>query len=476
MKNEKIGLMLFSVALGTFMSALDSSVVNIAIPVIKSYFDVPLATVEWVIAAYLMVVSSILLFFGRLSDLYGQKRVYITGFAIFTIGSALCGLSKSAEMLIALRVLQAIGAGMMFSTNSAIITQHVPAKNRGKALSVTAIAVAVALSTGPVLGGTLAGTLGWQSIFYINVPIGIIGIFLAVKFIPSDKKAPAAPLDIPGSVLIFAALFFILLPLDQLNEGMNRYLVAAMLISGVILAVIFVQYEKKTKYPMLNLKLFNNRVFSASLSAALFSYMAQYIMIFLIPFYLQTVRLFTPAMSGLLYIPMPLAVLIVAPAAGYISDRFDTRFISSAGVGIMAIGLFLLSYLNVSTPIWYIIMCMIITGIGFGMFQTPNNSAIMNHVPVVNRGIASGMLATARNIGMVTGVGISGALFSFFSNRANVLYTNEGLLQELVTQYSFIYALRITFIAASIIALIAAVASLTKGKVKTAKMLESQPD
>lgn len=474
MKNTKIGLMLFSVALGTFMSALDSSVVNIAIPVIKSYFDVPLATVEWIITAYLMVVSSILLFFGRLSDIYGQKRVYITGFAIFTVGSALCGLSTSAEMLIALRVLQSLGAGMMFSTSSAIITQNVPAKNRGKAFGVISIAVAVALSTGPVLGGTLAGTLGWQSIFYINVPVGIIGIILATKFIPSDKKVPSASLDIPGSVLIFVALFLILLPLNQLNEGTSHYLIAAMLVLGVILAVVFIHYEKKAKYPILNLKLFSNRVFSASLSAALFSYMAQSIMVFLVPFYLQTIRLFSPAMSGLLYIPMPLAILIVSPVAGYISDRFDTRYISSAGVGVMAVGLFILSYLNTTTPLWYIVMGMIITGLGFGMFQTPNNSAVMNHVPMANRGVASGMLATARNMGMATGVGISGALFSFFSSRASTQYLNQGLSDTIINQSSFIYALHITFMVASIIALVAVVASLTKGKVKTAGMLEMQ--
>ncbi|MDD5016702.1 MAG: MFS transporter [Eubacteriales bacterium] len=469
---KKTGMMLFAVALGTFMSALDASVVNIAVPVIKEHFGVTLATVQWVITAYLIVVSSLLLFFGRLSDLYGQKRVYLAGFAVFTAGSALCAFSASVEMLIVLRVVQALGAGMMFSTGSAIITHNVPAKNRGKAFSVTAIAVAVALSTGPVLGGALTDALGWQSIFYINIPVGAVGIFLAAKFIPADRKEPSAPIDIPGSVMIFGALFLILLPLDQLNEGMDTYLIIAMFVSGVILAALFIRHQKRTRYPLLNLSLFRSRVFSASLLAAVLAYMAQYIMVFLAPFYLQTIRLYAPSAAGLLYIPMPLATLAVAPLAGIIADKSDTRFISSAGVGVMAVGLLLLSFLDVSTPLWYIIAAMAVTGMGFGMFQTPNNSAIMSSIPADFRGVASGMLSTARNIGMVLGVGVSGAVFSFFSARAAESLAQQGIAGTAAEKGAFVSGLHITFIVACVVALASTAASLTKGKVKTPGMIE----
>lgn len=463
MKN-KTGLMLFSVALGTFMSALDASVVNIAAPVIRDYFGVSLGTVQWVITAYLIVVSSELLFFGRLSDIYGQKRIYLAGFILFTVGSALCGLSDSAGMLIAFRVFQAVGAGMMFSTNSAIITHNVEEGKRGRAFSVNVMAVAIALSAGPVLGGALTGVLGWQSIFYINVPVGVIGTVMAVKFIPADGRKRSAPLDIPGGALIFAALFLILLPLDRLSAGIDIYIAAAMLLGGGLLIAVFLWHEKRASEPLLPMGLFRIRVLSASLAAAMLNYTAQNIMIFLVPFYLQSLRLFSPAKAGLLYIPMPLTMLLVAPAAGYVADRFDTRVFSSAGMAVMAAGLFMLSFLGAATPLWYIVISMIITGLGCGLFQTPNNSAIMNSAPAASRGVASGMLATARNIGMVIGTGLSGALFSVFSGLAG----SAGAPLDGAGAASFTNGLHMTFVIASIVALAAMAASLTKGRVKPA--------
>lgn len=473
-KKRKTLFMLLSLGLGTFMSALDSSVVNVAVPVIQKHFNVSMGEVQWVITAYLLVISSILLFFGRLSDIFGHKKLYLTGFVIFTIGSGLCSLSTTIGMLIACRVFQALGAGMMFSTNSAIVTHHVEPKNRGKAFAVISVAVAAALSTGPVLGGALAGSLGWQSIFYINLPIGLIGIFLAVKNIPAESIKKRVPLDIPGSIMVFAALFLILMPLDQIATGLNPFFFWGMLLSGIALIAVFIRYEKHIKHPMLNFDLFKNRVFSAGLGAATLNYMAQFIMAFLSPFYLQTVRMLSPAMTGLLYIPMPLATLVMAPISGYISDRFDTRYLSSAGMGVMAAGLFMMSFLNVDTPYGYIVISLIICGIGSGFFQTPNNNAVMSNVPSAYRGISSGMLATSRNIGMVLGVATCGALFAIFSSHAAALFTQQGVQGTVLKQNSFIYAMHYTYWIASGIAVLSMLVSLTKGKVIPAGMLEKQ--
>ncbi len=342
MKDNKIKATVLAIGIGTFMSSLDSSVVNLAMPLIKSDFGISISMVEWIVTSYLLVISSLLLTFGRLSDLYGHKRVYQTGFVIFTAGSLLCGLSANIAMLIVFRVIQAIGAGMLFSTGPAIITNAVPAENRGKALSVTAVAVALGLCIGPVLGGTLSTLCGWQSIFFINVPIGLLGIIMASKNIAKDEKTASAPFDIAGSIMIFIALLLVMLPLDISGDrSISTPLFITSVVIGLLILAGFILLELRRKYPMLNIRLFKNRVFATSNLAALFIYMAQFIMVFLAPFYFQNLRGYSAMTSGFLYLPMPIATMCIAPLSGRISDRFDSRYLSSLGALIMACGLFM---------------------------------------------------------------------------------------------------------------------------------------
>lgn len=468
MKNRKTTIIILTVGIGTFMSALDTSIVNLALPLIKGNFGISLSMVEWIVTAYLLVVSSLLLTFGRLSDLYGHKKVYLTGFVVFTTGSLLCALSPNINVLIAFRVIQAIGAGMLFSTGPAIITNSVPPEIRGKALSITAVAVALGLCAGPVLGGTLSTLFGWQSIFYINVPIGIFGLVMVIKNIPTEKKSEPVPFDFLGSLLIFFALFLILLPLDISGDyPIPPVLFIGSIAVGILLIVWFVVHEKRFKYPMLKMSFFKNRVFAASNAAAIFIYMSEFIMIFLTPFYLETLRGYTAMQSGLLYLPMPLATMFVAPFSGSASDRVDSRYISSIGALILACGLYMLSFLKADTSNVYIIISMLVCGAGFGMFQTPNNSAIMGSVPLKNRGTASGTLATMRNIGMVLGVAVSGALFSHAQSKAEKLFSLQGQTEPLLTSNAFIYALHLTALVAVAVAVAAMVASFIKGKVPT---------
>ncbi len=467
--HRKQTLMLTAVGLGTFMAALNASVVNIAAPVIGQVFAADMSAVEWVITAYLLVISGVLLFFGRLADIFGQKKIYVAGYAVFTAGSVLCGLSAGIGALIGMRVVQALGAGMMYATSAAIIAAGVPGDRRGRAFGVNAVAVAVALSAGPVLGGALTGAFGWPSIFFINLPVGIVGIWMAVRYVPPDRKKPAEPLDIPGSVMLSGALLLLLLALNQTGSGQAPGVLWLLLLGGAALIAGFIAHQRRARCPILAPSLFQSRVFSASLAAAVLSYMAQYIMVFLAPFYLQTVRLFTPAMAGLLYMPMPLATLAVAPAAGVLSDRHDTRLLSSAGMGVMAVGLFLLSRLHVGTPLWVIVVSMAVTGLGSGLFQTPNNTAMMSSAPPEHRGVASGLLAAARNVGMVFGVALSGALFSLFSGRAagSLALTEDD-------PAVFVYALRLTFLTAAGVALCSMAASLVKGRVKTLRAVQKK--
>ena len=467
MKNKKASSIVMAIALGTFMSSLDSSVVNLCVPLIKKDFGISISMVEWVVTAYLLVVSSLLLTYGRLSDLYGHKKVYSTGFVFFILGSMFCGFSINIVLLIMGRVIQALGAGMLFATGPAIITNAVPPERRGKALSITAMAVALGLCVGPVIGGTLSSLFGWQSIFFINLSIGIIAMIMVRKNVPKDEKREAVPFDTIGSVMIFFAVLCILLPLSISGDySLPTALFLILMGTGVVIFVAFIFVESKIKFPMLNLSLFKNRVFTASNFAAFFAYMAQFIMVFLAPFYLEKLRMLSALTSGLLFLPMPLATMFMAPISGSFSDRFDSRLLSSAGNLIMAGGLFMLSFFNKNTSYLFIILSMIVTGIGFGLFHTPNNSAVMGNVPPQYRGIASGTLAMMRNIGMAVGVALSGALFSAFQKSAIVDYKAKGQSGAILTDHAFIYAMHLTFLAAVMIALLAMIASLTKGKVR----------
>ncbi len=463
--DRKTKAIILSVGIGTFMASLDSGVVNLAMPLIRADFGITLSMVEWIVTAYLLVVSSLLLMYGRMADMYGHKKVYMTGFVIFTVGSLLCGLSFHIGLLIASRVVQAIGAGMLFSTGPAIITNAVSPERRGKALSVTAIAVALGLSTGPVVGGVLSTLLGWQSIFFINIPIGVIGLLLVRKNIPKDEKKTAVPFDMAGSVMIFFALLLILMPLSLSGDyAIPAVLFISLIAAGLLLIVIFVLFELRCKHPMLNVRFFKNRTFAASNTAAVFIYMAQFIMVFLAPFYLQNLRGFSAMMSGFIYLPMPIATMCIAPISGSISDKVGSKYISAFGAFLMGCGLFMLSFLQTDTSVIFMMTAMIVTGLGFGMFQTPNNSAIMGSVPSLNRGTASGTLATMRNIGMCLGVAVSGALFSSLQNASTAELLAQGQSGGLLQNNAFINAMHGTFMAAAIVALLSMAASLVKQK------------
>ena len=458
---------LLAVAIGTFMSALDTSVVNMVLPNIGNYFHASLSAIEWTIMSYLLVISSLLLTYGRLGDMYGHKKIYITGFIIFMSGSLLCGLASSVLLLIIFRGIQAVGAGMQMAMGPAIVTDTVPPADRGKGLSIIAISVAVALTTGPVIGGFLTTALGWQSIFLINIPIGLIGIFLAQKTIPQNRERQLQPFDFAGAALIFVTLVCILLPLSLMEHyGLKNPTILMLLLAGVLLLLAFVFWEKRARFPMFDMTLFQNRLFSMSNISALLNFMAQYTIILLIPFYLQKIRGLPPEQAGMLYLPMPFMMMIVAPVSGTLSDRMDSRYISSAGMGFMAFGMWLLSNLKADSPYFFMITGLIIVGLGIGLFQTPNNSAIMGSVPDSKRGIASGMLATMRNIGMVLGVAISGALFTSSHDWLIKVGKTNGLSGIMLEKKAFMGALRITYLIGALFALMAVITSMIKGSTR----------
>jgi EmrB/QacA subfamily drug resistance transporter len=461
-------LTVFTVALGTFMSSFDINAANIALPMIQNSFHTSIAIVEWVVVAYLLTLCSTQLTIGRISDLYGPKKIYTAGFISFTISSILCGISWNIASLIIFRILEAISAAMMASTSSAIITNAVPPSNRGKALSFTAIAVAVASCAGPTLGGLLASRFGWNSIFFINIPIGILGTVFSIKFIQKDTAKTGIKFDLPGSVLIILALVAILLPLDLLSLKTINLLSAIILFTvGLALAAIFILHESRTDQPILNLALFKNHIFANSNFAASLFYTAEFMMVFLSPYYLQQQRMLTPSMAGMMMFPMALMMLIFAPIAGALSDKFDSRLISSIGMVILAAAILGFGGFQANTPIALLIIMFAVVGIGAGLFNTPNNSAVMGSVSAAHRGIAGATLGTMRTIGMVLGEAISATLLSANLSNGTRIFSLKGVSGLLLKQSAFSYAQRITCIAAAAFALLAMLFSLTRGKISS---------
>jgi EmrB/QacA subfamily drug resistance transporter len=472
MENKNLpspNLTVFTVALGTFMSSFDINAANIALPMIQKSFQTSIAIVQWVVVAYLLTLCATQLTLGRISDLYGLKKIYTAGFICFTVSSVLCGLSRNITELIVFRILEALSAAMMASTSSAIITNAVPSANRGKALSFTAIAVAVATCAGPTLGGLLGSAYGWSSIFFINIPIGIIGTIFSIKFIQKDAAKPEVKFDVPGSILIILALIFILLPLDLISmNSINPVMTIVLLAVGIGLITAFILHELRSDHPILNMGLFKNKIFATSNFAATLFYMAEFIMVFLSPYYLQQQHLLTPSMAGMMMFPMALMMMIFAPVSGMLSDKFDSRLISAIGMGILAVTILVFGGFQANTPIALLLVMFAFVGIGAGIFNTPNNSAVMGSVPANNRGIAGATLGTMRTIGMVFGEAISAMLLSFNLNRGTQLFTLKGLTGVLLQQSAFSYAMRITCIAAALCAVVAMVLSFSRGKMKSA--------
>jgi len=455
-------LVLATVMVGTFMGPLDGSVVNIALPTLTESFGVPISTVEWVVLAYLLGVSTFLLTFGRLGDMLGLKRIYLVGFAIFGAGSLACAFSWSIWALVGFRVVQSLGAGLLFAVGPAIITQNFPPQERGKALGFVGVSVAAGLAVGPTLGGLIIGAAGWPWIFMINVPVSMVAFAMAWRVLPA-RVPQGQHFDPYGAVLSFLTLFPLLLVLSKGESwGWGSTVVIGLVLLSAASGALFVWTELKVAQPVLDLRLFRIRVFSASVASALGSYVVTATIIFLLPFYLMQMRGFTVQQAGVLLTPIPLATAIVGPLSGSLSDRIGSRLLSTLGLSITLAGVLSFLSLSLTTSAVGIAVRVLIPGIGQGLFQPPNSSAIVGAVPRDRLGIASGMVATARNVGMVLGVGLAGLMLSV----REPLYLEQfqaTLPPGLASKEAFLHASHDAFIVAAVICALSALVSLVRG-------------
>ncbi|MFC1925325.1 MFS transporter [Chloroflexota bacterium] len=465
---ENKWLVLAAVMLGTFLAPLDASIVNTVLPDISRHFKTDISIVQWVPTIYLLTISCLILLYGRLGDMLGYKKIFLYGVAGFTVASALCGVSQSIWMLIAFRAVQGLAAGMLMAVGMAIVTSVFPPAERGKAMGIYAISIAAALGLGPTLGGLIAEYLNWRYVFFVNLPIGVIAVLWGARIIPRGSTIPGQRLDLTGAVTASIFLVTLLLYANRGEDwGWTDPLPLALLGLAVLFGVLFYWVERKADQPMLNLSLFNSRQFSLASLSALLSFIALYGVIFLVPFYLAFILNYSILKVGLIMAASPVAMLLIAPVSGTLSDRIGTRIFTVCGMSIVALGLFLLSDLKESAGAFDIIWRLVITGSGMGMFQSPNNSAIMGSVAPRYMGIASGTIAAMRNVGMVIGIAVAGAVLYTLAPAATM--SHQGAFGSAEIE-EFLTGLRWAFITGTIFAGLAVLTSIaaTDGQEKQA--------
>ena len=392
------------VVLLTFMSTLDSSIVNIALPILSANLHEPISTITWVVTSYLIVISALMLLFGRLGDIKGNTLIFKYGILGFTAGSLLCGVSVSLVMLVVSRIIQAVGAAATMATSQGIIMQSFPASERGRALGFNGTSVALGSLIGPPLGGFIIAAFNWNFIFLINVPIGIAAFILAARILPKGTAVPER-LDVKGAVLfgLSAAFLFYAIGSGEGVDFLNPLIVSGIL-TGLVLLAAFIFAERRCTQPLLDLSIFRNVLFSISIVCSFLVFVSLSSINILQPFYLQNARGLSSLAAGLMMMIYPVILAIAAPLSGYLSDKIGQKIPTLIGLCLSTIGYVGAAMMTVTTSFALTGFVYALLGLGNGLFQSPNTSLIMSSVPKNKLGVAGSINALVRNLGFIFGV------------------------------------------------------------------------
>ncbi len=440
-----------AVAMGVFLATIDGSIVNIALPTLVKALGEPLAVVEWVVLAYLLTVTTLMISMGRLADMIGKKPLYLIGFAGFTLGSALCGLSTSVGMLIAFRVFQAIGASMMMALGTAIVTEAFPVEERGKALGIVGMMVSIGVIAGPTIGGIILEHMTWNWLFFVNIPVGLIGIPMVLRFVPAIRPKGRQRFDYWGAILLLLGFCALLMALSFGQEmGYGAPLILGLFLAAIVILAIFLRVERKVAEPMIDLSLFQSGWFSVNLITGFMTFVASAGTVLLLPFYLQDILHLSPRTAGLLMAVNPAAIGIMAPIAGALSDRIGSRKLTTLGLLVLILGYWTTSGINQTTPLFEYVLRALPMGIGMGIFQSPNNSAVMGAASRQRLGVVSGMLSISRSLGQMVGVSAVSSLWVVFAGKAYLqgqVGTNEAEMSGLQqTIFMLVFWIAVAFL------------------------------
>lgn len=444
---------LFVSSTSSFLTPFMGSSINIALPAIGKEFAMDAVSLSWIATAYLLAAAMFLVPFGRIADIYGRKRVFLSGMVINTASFLLCALSPSATLLIIFRIVQGIGGGMIFGTSVAILTSAYPTGERGKALGINAASVYLGLSAGPFFGGFLTQHFGWRSIFIVSIPLGLIIImFIIWKLREEWADAKGEKFDFTGSAIYSLALVAVMYGFSRL-PAVDGYLLIVIGIAGIALFGI---WEAWTQSPVLDVTLFrSNRIFLFSSLAALINYSATFAVGFLLSLYLQYIKGFSPRDAGFILMAQPVMQAAFSPLAGWLSDRIQPRLVASMGMGLTVLGLLPFAFLGQATSLVFIIASLVVLGGGFALFSSPITNAVMGSVERKLYGVASGILGTMRLIGQMFSMGIAMLVISIY----------VGKVQITPRYYSpFIISVKTIFIILTILCCAGVFASLARGK------------
>jgi len=404
---------LIGIGLGMIIGTINYSIVNVSLPTLVAQLRTDFTMIQWVLLAFALTINTLLLTVGRAGDMVGKKKVYLWGLGLFTIASLLCGFSPSVGWLIGFRVLQGMGSVMTQALGLAIITEVISPEERGMAIGLMGGAISMGLIAGPGVGGLLIGLAGWRWIFWVNVPLGLAALCVILRYVPNTPPVQTGQrFDVIGALILAATLFCFALAMTLgQDRGFGNVLILGLLTVSVIGLLVFLAVEAVVDQPMMNLRLFKNVLFSFNLAMG-FLVFVNLGGFFVMPFYLELVKGYSPAQVGLLMMVVPALMGLVSVYVGKLSDRFGPRWIIFLGLVILVPGFWAVSTLKVETTVLEYILRMALVGIGFGIFQTPNNIAIMGAAPREHLGVASGLLALSRSLGQSTGLPFFGAVFS----------------------------------------------------------------